>query len=57
MAITMALSLGAIGPIAHAQTPQSPAVPVTIDNYNRAQSDVYFALIANGVSSHHAGEE
>jgi len=23
-------------------------VPVTIDNYNRAQSDVYFALIAKG---------
>jgi hypothetical protein len=23
-------------------------VPVTIDNYNRAQSDIYFALIAKG---------
>jgi hypothetical protein len=28
--------------------PQTPAVPVTIDNYNRAQSDVYFAVIAKG---------
>ena len=45
-AIWMALSLGALSPIARAQTPSSPTVPVTIDNYNRAQSDVYFALIA-----------
>jgi hypothetical protein len=45
-AIWIVLSLGTISPIAHAQT--SPAVPVTIDNYNRAQSDVYFALIAKG---------
>lgn len=37
-AIWAALSLGAISPIARAQTPPSPAVPVTIDNYNRAQS-------------------
>lgn len=48
MAIWMTLPLGAISPIARAQTPPSPAVPVTIDNYNRAQSDVYFALIAKG---------
>src|SRR5882724_12666035 len=47
-AIWMALSLGAISPIAGAQTPSNPTVPVTIDNYNRAQSDVYFALIAKG---------
>ncbi len=47
-AIWMALSLGAISPIARTQTPSSPTVPVTIDNYNRAQSDVYFALIAKG---------
>jgi hypothetical protein len=47
-AIWMALSLGAISPIAGTQTPSSPTVPVTIDNYNRAQSDVYFALIAKG---------
>src|SRR6266404_4266411 len=47
-AIWMALSLGAISPIAGTQTPSSPTVPVTIDNYNRAQSDVYFAVIAKG---------
>jgi hypothetical protein len=47
-AIWMALSLGAISPIARTQTPSSPTVPVTVDNYNRAQSDVYFALIAKG---------
>ena len=47
-AIWMVLSLGAISPIARAQTPSSPTVPVTIDNYNRAQTDVYFALIAKG---------
>lgn len=47
-AIWMALSLGAISPIARAQTTSSPTVSVTIDNYNRAQSDVYFALIAKG---------
>ena len=47
-AIWMALSLGAMSSIARSQTASSPAVPVTIDNYNRAQSDVYFALIAKG---------
>jgi len=47
-AIWMALSLGTISPIAGGQTPSSPTVPVTIDNYNRAQSDIYFALIAKG---------
>jgi len=47
-AIWMALSLGTISPIAGAQTPSSPTVLVTIDNYNRAQSDIYFALIAKG---------
>src|SRR5215470_13042499 len=47
-AICMALSLGAMSPVARAQTPSSPTVPVTIDNYNRAQSDVCFALIAKG---------
>jgi len=46
-AIWMALSLAAIGPMAGAQTPSGRTVPVTIDNYNRAQSDVYF-LIAKG---------
>lgn len=47
-AIWMALSLGAISPIARTQKPSSQTVPVTIDNYNRAQSDVYFALISKG---------
>ena len=47
-AIWIALSLGAIRPSASAQTPSSQPVSVTIDNYNRAQSDVYFALIAKG---------
>jgi hypothetical protein len=34
--------------MAGAQTPSGRTVPVTIDNYNRAQSDVYFALMAKG---------
>src|SRR5260221_5181957 len=42
-AIWMALSLGATSPIALAQTPLIPTVSVTIDNYNRAQTDVNFA--------------
>src|SRR5258707_1618875 len=46
--IWMVLSLAAINSIALAQTLSDPTVPVTIDNYNRAQSDVYFALIAKG---------
>ena len=44
----MALSLAAMGPVALAQQPSRPTVPVTIDNYNRAQTDVYFALISKG---------
>lgn len=47
-AIWMSLLLAAIDLIAFAQKPSSLTVPVTIDNYNRAQSDVYFALIAKG---------
>ena len=47
-AIWLTLSLAAMSPIALPQTPPGPTVPVTIDNYNRAQSDVYFALIAKG---------
>ena len=46
--IWMVLSLAVISSIALAQTLSDPTVPVTIDNYNRAQSDVYFALIAKG---------
>ena len=47
-AIWMSLLLAAIDLIAFAQKPSSLPVPVIIDNYNRAQSDVYFALIAKG---------
>lgn len=46
-AIWMGLSLLATSPVASTQTASGPPVPVTIDNYNRAQTDVYFALIAN----------
>jgi hypothetical protein len=46
--IWMALSLAAMGPVAVAQQPPGPTVPVTIDNYNRAQTDVYFALVVKG---------
>src|ERR1700748_1665347 len=47
--IWMALSLGATSPIALAQTPSIPTVSVTIDNYNRAQTDVNFAgVVKNG---------
>ena len=44
----LTLSLAAMSAVALPQTPSSPTVPVTIDNYNRAQSDVYFAGIAKG---------
>src|SRR5882672_2700320 len=48
-AIWMALSLGATSPIALAQTPLIPTVSVTIENYNRAQTDVNFAgVVKNG---------
>lgn len=36
-------ALGWIAAPALAQTPSKAPVPVTVDNYNRAQSDVYFA--------------
>jgi hypothetical protein len=45
----MALSLTATSPIALAQTPPIPTVSVTVDNYNRAQTDVNFAgVVKNG---------
>ena len=47
-AMWLTLSLAAMSAVARAQTPSSPTVPVTIDSYNRAQSDVYFALTAKG---------
>jgi len=35
--------------VVSAQTTASPAEPVTVDNYNRAQTDVYFAgVVKNG---------
>lgn len=47
-AMWLTLALTAMSAVALPQTPSSPIVPVTIDNYNRAQSDVYFAGIAKG---------
>ena len=46
--IWMGLSLVATTPFASTETAARPTVLVTIDNYNRAQTDVYFALIAKG---------
>jgi hypothetical protein len=44
-----ALSLAATCSVALAQQPSGTAVPVTVDNYIRAQSDVYFAgVVKNG---------
>jgi hypothetical protein len=40
-----AWSLAITASTALAQAPSTPSVPVTIDNYNRAQTDVYFAGI------------
>jgi hypothetical protein len=42
--ICAALSLAATSSVALAQAPSGAAVPVTVDNYNRAQSDVNFGL-------------
>src|SRR5260370_39505674 len=37
------------GSVVSAQTTASPAEPVPVDNYNRAQTDVYFAgVVKNG---------
>jgi len=44
--ICAASLLAATGSVALAQSPSGNAVPVTVDNYNRAQSDVYFDLNA-----------
>jgi len=46
--VWMGLSLLVTSPIASTQTASGSTVLVTIDNYNRAQTDVYFALIAKG---------
>ncbi len=44
--ICAASLLAATGSVALARSPSGNAVPVTVDNYNRAQSDVYFDLNA-----------
>jgi hypothetical protein len=43
MRILAAMSLAMAGSVASAQTPISQAELVTVENYNRAQTDVYFA--------------
>src|SRR6267142_5833877 len=49
MRVLAALSLAVINSTLSAQTPASQGVPVTIDNYNRAQTDVNFAgVVKNG---------
>src|SRR5882724_12218109 len=49
MKVLAALSLAVINSTLSAQTPASQGVPVTIDNYNRAQTDVNFAgVVKNG---------
>src|SRR6516162_6671946 len=40
--ICAGLTLAATSAVAPAQSPSGNAIPVTVDNYNRAQSDVYF---------------
>ena len=42
--IRAAVMLAATSSVALAQPPSGTAVPVTVDNYNRAQSDFYFGL-------------
>ena len=47
--ILAAMSLLMAGSIASAQTTASPTEPVTVENYSRAQTDVYFAgAVKNG---------
>jgi hypothetical protein len=46
--ICAASLLAAASSVALAQSPSDAAVPVTVDNYDRAQSDVYFALNVKG---------
>src|SRR5258707_11008207 len=43
------MSLAMASSVASAQTTASPTEPVTVENYNRAQTDVYFAgVVRNG---------
>src|SRR5258708_14141647 len=49
MRILVAMSLLMASSVVSAQTTASPAQPVTVENYNRAQTDVYFAgVVKNG---------
>jgi hypothetical protein len=49
--ILAAMSLVMASSVASAQTIASPAESVTVDNYNRAQTDIYFAgVVKNGGS-------
>src|SRR6266404_5591891 len=49
MRILVGTSLLMASSVVSAQTTASPAQPVTVDNYNRAQTDVYFAgVVKNG---------
>src|SRR5260221_14786949 len=49
MRILVGMSLLIASSVVSAQTTASPAQPVTVDNYNRAQTDVYFAgVVKNG---------
>src|SRR5260221_10134377 len=49
MRILAAMSLVMASSVASAQTPTSQAELVTVENYNRAQTDVYFAgVVKNG---------
>src|SRR5260221_1121241 len=49
MRILAAMSLVMASSVASAQTPTSQAELVTVENFNRAQTDVYFAgVVKNG---------
>jgi hypothetical protein len=50
--IKAAAMLAATSSVALAQPPSGAAVTVTVDNYNRAQSDVYFGhTVKTGASA------
>ena len=49
--IRAGLLLATTGSVALAQPLSGTAIPVTVDNYNRAESDVYFGLHAKRAAS------
>ena len=57
--ISAAMSILMASTVAYAQTPSTRAEPVTVENYNRAQTDVYFAGVASngGFGKFHHGRE